>query len=411
MEIFVARQPIIDRTKNLIGYELLFRDGHNNAFPNIDAVEATSKLLTGSHFNLGIESFTGHHKAFINFPELSVLVRVPEILPKEQVVIELLEDIRPTKELKCVCQALVEQGYTIALDDFAYKEEWRPILPYVQIIKVDIQQSSARDIFELKKLKLEYEFELLAEKVETYHEYQKMMDMGFSYFQGYFFARPEIIEKRGLSPSKLNLLQLLSLVAQAKCDFNEIESVLNKDVSLVYKLLRLVNSAAFGLQKEVNSIKQALVYLGESKLKRFLALLITANLADQKPLELTRLALTRARFAEMLAREVDESYAAPAFLVGLLSLIDAILDEEMKVILSKLPLIQSINQSLIAREGPLAEFLRLIEHYERARWPELERSLKRTAINQAVVPKLYAQATDWCSQIINSGSGHDPSAE
>ena len=402
MQTFVARQPIIDREKNLVGYELLFRDSLKNAFPNIDANEATSKLLTGSHFHLGLDSFTDQYPAFINFPELSILVRVPEILPKEQVVIELLEDIQPTPELVTVCQELVKQGYRIALDDFAYKEEWKPILPYIDIIKVDVLQSSPRELFEIKKLKLDYSFDLLAEKVETHQEYQRLMDMGFKYFQGYFFAKPEIIQKNSMNPSKLNLLQLLSLIAKPECDFIKIEAVLNKDVSLVYKLLRLVNSALFATQKEVKSVKQALVYLGEGKLKRFLALLAAANLADQKPLELTKLAITRARFAELLAKQVQPELAPSAFLVGLFSLISAILDEPMADILCKLPLSAEIKQALEHEEGELIRFVQIVKHYELAHWDELNTSLVQAGISESLAPQLYAEATDWCTKMLSS---------
>lgn len=404
MQIFMARQPIIDREKNLVGYELLFRDSPKNAFPNIDADEATSKLVTSSHFHLGLDSFTEQYPAFINFPELSFLVRVPEILPKEQVVIELLEDIEPTPELERVCASLKQQGYKIALDDFAYKPEWKPILPYVDIIKVDVLNSSPKDLFEIKKLKLNYQFELLAEKVESHQEYMRLMDMGFQYFQGYFFAKPEIIKKKGLSPSKLNLIQLLALISQADCNISELETILNRDVSLIYKLLRLVNSATFATQKEVNSVKQALVYLGENKFKRFLALLATANLADQKPYELTKLAITRARFAELLAEKAKPELAPSAFLVGLFSLIDAILDEPLSSILNKLPLSQEIKAALEQREGLLAHFIEVVQHYENARWQKLTDSVSFTGISEALIPGLYAEATEWCGQLLSAES-------
>ncbi|MCM2680661.1 EAL and HDOD domain-containing protein [Echinimonas agarilytica] len=404
MFIYVARQPIIDRDKNLLGYELLFRDSLKNAFPNINSHEATSKLVTGSHLHLGLESLTGPYPAFINFPELSLLIKVPELLPKDQVVIELLEEIEPSSELVETCRQLKSKGYRIALDDFAYKPEWRQVLPYVDIIKVDIRISSAKEIFEIKKLKLEYDIELLAEKVETHEEYQKMYDMGFKYFQGYFFSRPEVIQKRSINPSQLNLLELLSKLAQPDCDFDELHEIIQRDVSLTYKLLRFVNSSFFNFQKEITSIKQALVYLGEAEIRKFLALIAAAKLGENKPEELIKLAITRARFSELVALKIDQKDAPQAFLTGLLSLIGAILDEPLDEVMEKLPLSGVIKKAVVHGDGTLGQYLSIAQQYERAEWSDIAASSRALGIEQDVLPESYLSATDWSLSLLQNSN-------
>ncbi|MBW8192698.1 HDOD domain-containing protein [Neiella marina] len=407
MYIYVARQPIVDVERNLVGYELLFRDSLSNVFPQINAHEATSKLVAGSHLHLGIDEITGDAPAFINFPELSLLVRVPELLPKEGVVIELLEEIEPGPKLVQICKKLKELGYRIALDDFAYKDAWRPVLPYVDMIKVDIRASSPKEVLAIKKLKLDFDIDLLAEKVETHEEFEKFKQMGFRYFQGYFFSRPEVIQRRGLNPSQVNLVELLAKLAQQDCDFSELNSIIQRDVSLTYKLLRFVNSSFFSHQKEISSIKQALVYLGETELRKFLALIAAANLSENKPDELLRLSITRARFCELIAATMNPKHESRAFLAGLFSLIDAILDQPIDVIMEKVPLAQDIKEVTVSRQGPLAPYLNLAVDYERAVWDSIPELSERLGISDKELPEFYQQAIGWSNALLKGTSTAD----
>lgn len=401
---YVARQPIFDRDKNLHGYELLFRDSLRNVFPSINAHEATSKLLAGSHLHLGLEDITGKYPAYINFPELSLLVRVPQLLPKEQVVVELLEEIEPGPELVEICKKLKESGYRIALDDFAYKPAWHQVLPYVDLIKVDLQVTAPKEVLAIKKLKLQYDLVLLAEKVETYEEFQKTHNMGFEYFQGFFFSRPEIIQRKSLNPSQLNLMELLGKLAQPECDFTELNTIIQRDVSLTYKLLRFVNSSFFSHQKEITSIKQALVYIGESEIRKFLALLAAANLADDKPEELVKLSVTRAKFCELLATQQNPEHASEAFLAGLFSLIGALLDQPTEVIMEKVPLAKSIKDAVVHQQGYLAEYLKLILDYERAVWDSVSLLSDKLGVDQTNLPEFYGEAVGWSNALFNGGS-------
>ncbi|GAA5219134.1 EAL and HDOD domain-containing protein [Corallincola platygyrae] len=398
---YVARQPILNRDKALVGYELLFRDSLENVFPNIDPHEATTKLLAGSHFHLGIDELTGQVPAFINFPEMSLLVKVPELLPKEQVVIELLENIAPSDEIVTVCKALKKKGYRIALDDFVLSQHWLPVLPYVDMVKIDFRSTGINDIQKTCDALEKYDIKLLAEKVETHDEFNFAMTLGFDYFQGYFFSAPEVVKTRALKPNEVNLVELLSKLGQTQCDFNELETIIQRDVSLSYKLLRYVNSSFFNRRREINSIRQALVYLGEDDIRKFIALIAAANLSENKPSELIRLSITRARFCELVAMQKAPDYASKAFLLGLFSLIGAILDEPLEKVLSKLPLSDDIKSALLNNEGELANYLALILDYERAVWDGVSSLSHSLGVDSGQLPEFYRDAIGWSNSLID----------
>lgn len=395
MLFYVARQPILDSHKQLVGYELLFRDGLKNAFPDINPHEATSRLISGSHFNLGLDNITDGHPAFINFPELSLLVRVPEILPKETVVIEILEDTAPSQEMVEVCAKLKAAGYRIALDDFVYDASWRPLMPYVDMVKIDLLAHDRPTLFRMVKALREFNVTLLAEKVETHDEFQYCLTLGFTLFQGYFFARPEVMQRQVLSPSRINMLELLGKLGANECQFSEIESIISRDLSLTFKLLRHVNSAAFAKQKDISSIHQALVYLGEAELRKFIAILAAANLGADKPDELLRMSVTRARFCELLAQQRQDKNAAKAFLVGLFSLLGTLLDAPLEQVLERLPVADDIKAALLGQGGPLGPYLELMLDYERAIWDGVQELSRRLGLNQQALPDVYLDAVGW----------------
>ncbi len=397
---YVARQPILDADLKLCGYELLFRDGLQNAFPNINPHEATSRLLSNSHFHLGLDSLTGELPAFINFPEVSLLVKVPALLPKEQVVVEVLEDIAPTQTMLAACQELKNAGYTIALDDFNYDSDWQPLMPMVDIVKLDFLATPRMKLLKICNELKSYGVRLLAEKVETHEDVEFAQRIGCTAFQGYFFSRPEIVKRRALSPSQTNLLLLLSKVSQPDIQISELEEIVQNDVSISYKLLRYVNSPVFAKARKVESIRQALAYLGANEIKKFVALMAAANLAADKPEELIKLSIVRARFCELIAHKHQPRLAEQAFLAGLFSLIDAILDTPAAEVMEKLPLCETIKAAIIKGEGPLADFIRLIKDYEKAVWHGVNALSERIGIDADDLPEFYVNAVDWSNEFV-----------
>lgn len=399
MFFYAARQPILDRNKELFGYELLFRDGVENAFPNIDGDEATSRMIEGSQFAFGLEDFLGNKPGFINFTLETLEKKYPSMLPPEQIIVEILETVQPGKRLLAECKDLKEQGYTLALDDYIHKSVWRHFYPYIDMIKIDFRKTSREEIEEIKTVIAEFpHIKLIAEKVETNEEFQQALEQGFCYFQGFFFSKPEMMQTRALSPSQVALAELLYETSKANIDLVKITDVFKRDVTLAYKLLRYSNSAIFKRRAEIETIKHALVVLGQAELKKFLSLLFTAQISTDKPAELMRLAMTRANFAEGLASIGNNVTLEKAFLTGMMSLMDAILDESIDSVMEKLPLANDIKEALVNKTGLLADYIKLIECYENADWKKANETIEFLQLNAAKVPDAYHQAVQWANE-------------
>ena len=400
MYFYAARQPILDKEKKLFAYELLFRDSIDNIFPDIDADEATTKMIEASNFNLGISEFTGNKPAFINFTLETLAQGYPETLTTEEVVVEILETVKPGKKLLAICKDLHEKGYTIALDDYIHQSVWQHFYPFISIIKIDWQDTSIATIKDVKVAIQDFpHIKLLAEKVETYEEYNQALELDFELFQGFFFAKPEMVKTKSLSPSQMAMAELLYETSKKDLDLASITSVFERDVTLSYKLLRYANSAIFKRRNEISTIKQALVTLGSEELKRFLGLMFASNINPDKPSELINAAMVRAKFCELMASEVkppiDNSIA---FLTGLLSLIDAIVDEELTSILSKLPLAQEIKDTLLTRKGAMAALIMLLEFIERAEWSKTSAVIETLGLEKSGVIKSYNEAIAWADE-------------
>ena len=400
MYFYAARQPILDRKKNLYGYELLFRNSIDNVFPNIGGDEATSRLVEASQFNSGIKSFTAGKPAFINFTLKTISVGYPQMLTAEEVVIEILETVKPGKRLLSCCKELHEKGYTLALDHYQHQNVWSYFYPYISIIKIDLSLTSLEDIEAIKQAIIEYPtIKLLAEHVETHEQYQQAKDLGFELFQGYFFAKPEMVKSKGLSPSQVGMAELLYESSKPDLDLARITGVFQRDVTLSYKLLRFVNSAIFMHQSEISSIKQALVSLGSIELKRFIALMFAININSDKPNELIKLSMARAKFCEIITTQLNPPINADiSFLVGLLSMIDAILDEDIDNILTKLPLSDEIKHPLLTKKGTLAAIIKLVEFIEKAQWSKTTIVMDKLSLDKAFVQKSYQQALTWADE-------------
>lgn len=399
MYFYAARQPILDRNKELYAYELLFRDGLENAFPDIDGDEATSRMVEGSQLSFGLDDFLGDKPGFINFTLDTLQKKYPSMLPKEQVVVEILETVQPGKRLLAECQQLKQQGYMLALDDYIHQPVWRHFYPFIDIIKIDFRSTSTDTIEEIKTAIAAFpQIKLLAEKVETNEEFQLALDMGFSYFQGYFFSKPEMMQSKALSPAQMTLAELLYETSKSDLDLGKITDVFQRDVHLSYKLLRYSNSAIFKRRAEIETIKQALVVLGQTELKKFLSLLFTAQISSDKPAELMRMSMTRARFAEGLAQLHGKVDTAKAFLTGLMSLMDAILDEPIDSVMSKLPLAKEIKDALVEKKGVLADYIQLIQFYETANWQEANKAIQLIQLPAEQVPDAYHTAIQWANE-------------
>ena len=393
MEVFMARQPIFDRERRIYAYELLFRGGTSNIFPDINGDSATSRLLSSSFFTSDIEQITSGKKAFINFTKDLIKKGVPMIFPAGITVVELLENIEPDTELISICRELSKNGYILALDDFIYRPELDELIDLADIIKVDFRACSEFEIRDYAKDFGPRGIQMLAEKVETMEDFQLALDFGFSYFQGYFLSKPQVLRDHDIPSFKINQLQLMSEASSDNFRINELEKIISQDVSISYKLLKYLNSPFFRRSNPISSIKHALVMLGETGLRRFLSVIILSELSEDKPDELIKDSIIRARICESLAqlsgRKTD---SAELFTLGLFSLIDAILDRNMEEILEKLPLAAPIKQTLMGNKTPLSDYLALAVNYNRGQWQETSRLVGNIAVEETQLPGIYFEA-------------------
>lgn len=404
MSFYVARQPILNQSKELYAYELLFRDSLENIFPNINDNEATAKLIEGLEFNLGVDSLTEGSLAFINFTHDSLIQGYPLLLPCEQIVVEILETAKPGKKLLAACIDLKEKGYTIALDDYEHDPLWLHFFPYVDIIKIDYSLTSEAQFEELLAVLVTFpKIKLLAEKIETYKEYQHALDIGCEYFQGYFFSNPEVIKTVAFTPSQLSVIKLMAETNKDEPDITSIISIFEDDVNLSFKLLRYSQSSIFKRTKAVETIKQAVVLLGMQELRRFVSLLFSAQFSEGKPQELTVMALVRARFCELMVQSVMPNYSqSSAFLTGLLSLLGAMVDGDIKELMDKLPLSLEMKDAIVNRVGKSADFLKLCELFENAEWENIEQHCQTVGIDSAQATELFQQSLNWSSQRVKA---------
>ncbi len=405
MYCYMARQPILDANKNLYGYELLFRDGIANSFPNINADEATSKLITEHHLLMGVEKITGGQQAFINFSADTLIHHFPTSIDPKSMVIEILETVPISSELLTACRELHRMGYRLALDDHDFEPKWDIFLPYVSVIKVDVQQFNLLQISKYLSRIRHHPVTLLAEKVETANEFEKLRQMGFDLFQGYFFARPEMLKHKKIASSKLNLLLLIAEASKLELDFEKLSAIVERDLGLSYKLLRFVNSASFARDKPIGSLKHAMIYMGEAELKKFIALLALANLSEDDGSELLKMSIVRARFCDLVAElNQDQNNPPSAFLTGLFSLVDALLEQPLAQLLDDLPILPEIKQALLQHSGQLGKYLKLAQAFEQADWT-LQQQLSGQTLNRPQdLSPLYLQAVSWAEGLLQNNN-------
>lgn len=400
MDVFVARQPIFNKDKKIHGYELLFREGTANFFTGIDGNTATSKVLSNTFFTIGIEQLTGNHLAFINFTKDLLLQYIPRLFPREKLVIEVLEDVEPDEEIVNACKTLSQKGYQIALDDFLYRPEMKDLIALAHIIKFDFRATKPDQIKEIIKKISRDKLKLLAEKVETYEEFETALGMGFEYFQGYFFSKPEVLKGKDISSAQMNMLEIMAEINKPDFQFKKLEEIITRDVSISYKLMRYMNSAYFRRAGKISSIKEAIVLLGEKGIKNFLSLITMTRLAENKPDELIRSSIIRAKFCELAGAICRCGMDTSELLtLGLFSSIDAILDDTMENLMIKLPLSDQLKTALVNKDGDLRNYLELAMAYEKGDWDRVSLYSKEIGIDDNELPKVFLEAINWADAI------------
>ena len=412
MDVLVARQAIFNRGRRVYGYELLFRsNAGRNEFDGTEASVATRQVLANSLLVIGLENLVGTNKAFVNFGRGPLLQGWHVSLPSDKTVIELLESVDPDAEVLEACRNLREQGYKIALDDFVFRPGCEPLLDIADIVKIEIQSVPRPEQKLLVHSAKARGLQVLAEKVETHEEFEWAREVGYDYFQGYFFARPVMMRGRQIPTAKLHCLRLLQEAQRPELNFKRLEALILQDVSLSYQLLRYVNSPLFSLTSSIQSIRQALLFFGESELRKWIALATLANTADNKPSELIRHSLVRARFCELLSRLARTGLEQSAFLTGLFSLLDALIDRPLEEILSEMSLapdIAAVLRGEASKSDPLMAIYELARAYEVAEWQRVEEIALQLRVAVASLGEEYCAAAGWAQQVLEPVSVAQP---
>lgn len=403
MEVFVARQPIYDKDLNVFAYEILYRDGFKNYYNAGDGDKATSMVVMNSFLSIGFDTLTDNKKAFINFTKKLIDEEVYTLFPNNSIVIEILEDIEIDDEFINSCKKIKEYGYILALDDFIISDfkKYLKILDYIDIMKVDFKLNSLHEIKEIGRILKNKEIVLLAEKVETEEEFREALNSGYSLFQGYFFSRPVTLSGKDVSSYKMNSLQILKALNDDEPEFESIAQIVERDVSLSYNLLKLINSGVFFTGNKITSIKHALVMLGFKEIRKWISLILLRDMNEDIPEEIMKTCLVRGKLAELLTINFNMSNRkSEGFLMGLFSLIDIIMGRPLKEIINELPLNDDVKGSLLGKKNEFRDIYEIILGYEKADWDNII-FLCDGKINYKDIPDLYIEALDWSNKIIN----------
>lgn len=368
-EIYIGRQPIYNRKLDVCAYELLYRPNSvQNEAGVVDPNHATTQVVLNAFLGFGLEQLVGQKKAFINLPRDFIVGTLPLPYNKERVVLEILEDIELDDAVMAGVRKLSDDGYEIALDDFIYHPDLGPLVDVCKIIKIDFVSLLRRDIRDHVAALRKHDVKLLAEKIETYDDFDFAQELGFDYFQGYFFCRPKIVIGQSLSANRQGILTLLAKLQDPNIKIKVLADLISQDVAISYKLLRGLNSAFYAPCKPIKSIHQAIVHLGLQQVKQWVYLIALSSIPD-KPSELMVVGVIRAKMCELLGErmgENNESY----FTVGLFSVLDALMDTTIDRALTNLPLADNIKWALLKREGNLGRILQCVLAYEEGRWDD-----------------------------------------
>jgi EAL and modified HD-GYP domain-containing signal transduction protein len=382
-KVFIGRQPIINRNKKIFGYELLFR---NNTSPDADVtnnIKATANVIVNALNNIGLKKLIGEKKGFINVDAEVLESGIFDLLPKENIVLEILETVELTSDIVELCTNIRRQGYRLALDDFIYNSPLSPIVGAANYIKIDFPMHDRRTLEQVVEHLREYPAKLLAEKIETREDFEYCHSLGFDFFQGYFFAKPSVISAKSLSPTQLVLIELSRSLSRED-DFSTIEGLFKKNPELNYKLLKFMNSAAFYTTEKITSVRQSIALLGYRNLQKWVTLLLFAGEGgDPKSSPLLERAALRGRIMELLTKKItrDPVLADCAFMAGALSLIGVLLQMSISDALSEFNLSQDINDALIHREGLLGTLVLVTEMLEQENFGFIEEALRKFSLS------------------------------
>jgi c-di-GMP-related signal transduction protein len=396
---YLARQPILDHRREVVGYELLFRAGWENYFSGERETAALQTL--DNYVYMGIESLTGKRLAFVNCTRETLVDKLVTVLPPQTTVLEILETVEPDEELVKACTELRAMGYMFALDDFLPRPEMRPLVALASYIKVDFQACDAPIRKQIREMMRGGKAALVAENIRDQKDFNTAKAEGYKYFQGYFFCRPTILANREIPANRMNYLKLLIELNRKHLDLREVVRLVQLEVSLYYRLLLLANSARWSRRTDVTSVQDAFLLVGENRFRSLVSVAASCVLGQNQSSALISLSLERARFCELLAPKVGQN-PSEQFMVGLLSLLDAMLESPMEGVVQSLPLRAEAKAALLGEAGATGATLGLIKGFELGAWGSCEAMAGKLGLSEETVSRAYVDSMRWAMDAIAS---------
>lgn len=394
-QIHVARQPILDARQQVFGYELLYRAAATDQSAPAGDASLSARVIGDALLGIGFDTLTDGRRAFINLDGHTLLADASGLLDPDQVVLEILESVEVTGDVVAMCESLRGRGYALALDDFVPGSAAEALVRYARFVKLDVLALGRDQLAGTTRRLLQAGVSVVAEKVETADVFEQARAAGCSLFQGYYFCRPVTFSGRALPANQMTQMRLVAALNQPSVSLGAIEDLLKHDASLSYRVLRSVNSAGFGLRREIHSIREALLMLGLDQIRKWSSIWALAGL-NRGPSELVTMTVIRARCCELIGQALDRAdHGSAYFLLGLCSLLDVLLGHPMAQVTSQLPLDPEIRDALLGTDNPARRTLDAVVHYEQGRWDEAAALSARLGIGPDTLPDAYADALGW----------------
>ncbi len=401
--VYVARQPILDQKGGVFGYELLYRAGARATACTADGDLAAASVLNDALLTMGLPLLASDRLAWVNLTRNILLGDLGTLLPPASTVLELREDITVDDEVVATCRTLKGQGYAMALDDYVPGSDAERLLPFVKYVKVDVLATSPAARAALVR-QVPKGVQLVAEKVETAEIFAQTKAEGYAFFQGYHFCRPTTFGSGAVSGRKLAYMQLLNALNKENLGVNELEDLIKHDASLSYRVLRCINSAAFGLRQEVRSIRHALVLMGLDQIRKWASVWAFAGLNGGASPEVVTMSILRARTCELLGQRLEGQDGSECFLLGLTSLLDVMLNRPMTQVLDELPLSADIRAALLGESNGARTLLDAVVAYEQGSWDQAQASAERSALDPTLLPWAYSDALSWAREVSHASA-------
>ncbi|WP_294188024.1 HDOD domain-containing protein [uncultured Clostridium sp.] len=400
MDIFIARQGIYDKNGKVVAYELLYRNSMENSYnPLIEDEVSTYKVIENIS-SFGLDILTNKKRAFVNFSEALIMKDIATLLPKENVVIEVLETVNPSEEIINKLLSLKDLGYYIALDDVVEVEHIVKFIGVIDIVKVDFRLATSEARKKIAYICNKYNIDMLAEKVETSEELNEAKELGYIYFQGYYYSKPSIFLGKDIAVKNTSIFMLLVELIKENYDIDKVEYIMKTDVALTYKFLKFINSSYFNFLQEIKSIRQAIILIGREELRKWLSILTVVEMSSINSGYANSI-IIRAKFCEEISNIISSNYAPQAFMVGLFSNMHQMIEKNIDYVVKELPLNSEIKNALLGEQNVLKDILDLALAYEKVDSDKITEMRKKMSINEDLLWRIYSKSIEWCSNIDN----------